>query len=818
MQKMNRLAAFLAAVLVVQPVLVPAAWAGDKKGDKLVADGRKAEAIREYDKALDLYEKALAINPMDTGYQLNVRRVRFAASQFHVDVGQKLRKEGKLNEALAEFQRAFAIDPASTIAEQEMRRTYQMMEREKLKKDKGEESSKPDEAGLTPAEQARREAEKRVASILPVPELKPLSHQLTGLKIVNQSAKGMYETVGKLAGINILFDAEYTDQKRFSIDFNNTTLEEALDNISLLTKTYFKPLSPTTVFVTQDNVTKRRDYEEQVTRVFYLQNLTSPQELQEVMTGMRTVTDVRKVFPINSQSAIVVRGTVDQVALAEKVLMDLDKAKPEVIVDVLVMEANKKKTRDLALTPISGGAAGISTGIVYNPGGGSGTTTGGGSSSGSSTSLNLISRMTAGDWTVTVPGYLVKALMSDTETKIMTTPQVRATDGQKASLRLGQRYPYATGSFQTGVGSVGVNPLVSTQFQFAEVGINVDLTPRIHAADEVSMQVEFEISNISEKVDVGGLSQPVIGQRKVNHIIRVKEGEVTLIGGLMQANTSKVRSGVPGLMSIPGLKWLFSSESTENSNQDLVVALVPHIVRTPEVTPENLKTIASGTETIYKLNYAPPKEDQAAKPAGGKPAGAKPAPGGSLVPGVPAAPAGQAAPPRTAPALAPTPVPMAIQGGLGATPDAPGLARPSTGPATPVLMFKPSATEVEKNATVTLEVQIDNVTELFSAPMRLKYDNKVLKLVEVQKGAFLGGDGQQITFSDSKVDESGVAIVNMNRVPGAGGISGSGTLLTLKFQAVGAGVSPVRFEEVTLRDARLETIAVTPPAVAVTVK
>ncbi|MBI4890220.1 MAG: hypothetical protein HY821_06310 [Acidobacteria bacterium] len=809
---MNRLAAFLAAVLVLQPVLVPAVWAGDKKGDKLVADGRKAEAQREYDKALDFYEKAMAINPMDAGYQLNVRRVRFAASQFHVDQGQKLRKEGKLSEALAEFQRAYTIDPASAIAEQEMRRTYQMMDREKQKKDKGEEPSKPDEAGLTPSELARREAERRVASILPVPELRPLSSQLTGLKIVNQTAKGMYETVGKLAGINILFDAEYTDQKRFSIDFNNTTLEEALDNISLLTKTYFKPLSPTTVFVTQDNVTKRRDYEEQVTRVFYLQNLTSPQELQEVMTGMRTVTDVRKVFPINSQSAIVVRGTVDQVALAEKVLLDLDKAKPEVIVDVLVMEANKKKTRDLALTPISNGAAGISTGIVYNPGGGSGTVVGGtGSSSGSSTKLNMISRMTTGDWTVTVPGYLVKALMSDTETKIMTTPQVRATDGQKASLRLGQRYPYATGSFQTGVGSVGVNPLVSTQFQFAEVGINVDLTPRIHAADEVSMQVEFEISNISEKVDVGGLSQPVIGQRKVNHIIRVKEGEVTLIGGLMQANTSKVRSGVPGLMSIPGLKWLFSSESLENSNQDLVVALVPHIVRTPEVTPENLRTIASGTETIYKLNYAPRKEE----PAAAKPGGPKTLPGGGLVPGLPAA---KPASPGTTPALAPTPVPMAVQGGLTASPDAPGLARPSMGAATPVLLFKPSATEVAKNATVTVDLQIDNVTELFSAPMRLKYDSKVLKLTEVVKGSFLGGDGQQVTFSESKVDESGMAIVNMNRVPGAGGISGSGTLLTLKFQAVGPGVSPVRFEEVTLRDARLETIAVTPPAVAVTVK
>lgn len=817
MRKMNRLAVFLAAVLTVHPLLLPTpAWAGNKKADKLQAQGREAEIKGDYDKALDFYERALALVPSDTGYLLSVRRARFTAAQSHVDRGQKLRKEGKLEEALAEFQRAFSIDPASSIAEQEMRRTYQMIDREKQKKLSGE-PDPPASRGLTPAEQARREAEKRVSSILPVPVLKPLSRQVTGLKMVNQTAKVLYETLGKLAGINVLFDAEYQDQKRFSIDLNNTTLDEALDHISLLTKTFYKPLSPSTIFVTQDNVTKRRDYEEQVTRIFYLQNLTSAQELQEVMTGMRTVTDVRKVFPINSQSAIVVRGTADQVALAEKVLLDLDKPKPEVIVDVLVMEANKTKTRNLAFTPVSGGQNGLGTSVTYTPRGGSGATSGAGTTTGSSGGLvpiNSLSSMSTGDWSVTLPGFLLQALMSDRQTKVLTTPQVRATDGQKASLRLGDRYPYATGSFQPGVGAVGVSPLVSTQFQFAEVGVNVDLTPRIHANDEVSIQVEFEISNIREKVDVGGLSQPVIGQRKVNHIIRVKEGEVTLIGGLMQANVSKTRSGVPGLMNLPVVGRFFSSESLDNTNSDLLVALVPHIVRTPEVTAENTRMVATGTETIYKLSYAPPKEEPA--PAKGAPSAKPAAPGGLKT--LPAAPApaqpASAPPPVTTPASAPPPV----QGDIAARPEAPGLARAGTGQATPALIFKPSATEVPRNGTVTVDLQIDNAADLFSAPMRIKYDNKVLKLLEVQRGPFLGSDGQQVTFSDSKAEDAGSAIINMNRVAGAGGISGSGLLLTLKFQAIGPGVSPVRFEEVTLRDARLETIAVTPPAVAVTVK
>ena len=812
MPKINRLAAIAAVCLMVASL--PVAMAGTRKGDSLQVQGSRAEAARDYDKALDFYEQAVALDPTDTSYLLSLRRIRFATAQMHVDRGQKLRAGGNLEESLVEFQRAFTIDPASAIAEQELRRSNQMIEREKKRKaDPNADDAKPEERGLTPAEVARKEAEKRNASIMGVPELKPLSREVTGLKIVNQSTKTIYETLGKLTGINVIFDSEYVDTKRHTLDLSRTTLDEALDYISLLTKTYWKPLSSNAIFVTQDNVTKRRDYEEMVTRIFYLQNLTSAQELNEVMTGMRTVTDVRKVFPIASQSAIVVRGTVDQVGLAEKILMDLDKPKPEVVVDVIVMEANKLKTRDLAMTPVSGGKNGLAGSIGFAP-----SSTAGGAAS-TSVTLGNIKNLGVNDWSVSMPGYLIQALMKDSGTKILTTPQVRATDGQKASLRLGDRYPYATGSFQAGLGGAGINPMVQTQFQFAEVGVNVDLTPRIHANEEVSMQVEFEISNIRDRIDVGGLTQPVIGQRKVNHIIRVREGEITLIGGLMQATQSKTRSGVPWLMNLPGIGRLFSSESLENNNSELLVALVPHIVRSPDIQAESVRTIATGTESIYKLNYAQPKATKTPKP---QPEEAKPLTGPA---GLPIAPPKTAQPPspggdapRTDPPSPLSAAPPPVQGNLELNQAVPGLGRPAAGPGTPVLALKASAAEVATNGTVTVNVQIDNVTELFSAPMRIKYDNKILKLLEITRGDFLSGDGQQVTFSETKAEQAGTAIIGMNRVPGAGGISGSGNLVTLTFQAIGKGISAISFEDLTLRDARLQPIAVTPPSTAISVK
>jgi general secretion pathway protein D len=770
---MNRLALIFA---VIATLVSGPGWAKtSRKGDQYLAAGKAAEARHEFDAALENYEKALATDPSEAVYLLHVRRLRFAAAQSHVDEGQKLRTAGNLEGALAEFQRAFAIDPSSALAEVEARRTIQMIDRDKARS--ADPTQKPltrAERGLTPSEAARSEAEQRASRLESLPELKPLSTQVSNLKLVNQKARVLYETVGKLAGLNVLVDPEFQDNKPVTLELTSATLNEALDYIALMTKTYWKPLSANAIFVTQDNVTKRRDYEEHVARVFYLQNLTSAQELQEVMTAMRSVTDVRKVMPINSQSAIVVRGTADQVALAEKVLLDLDRPKSEVMVDIIVMEVNRKKSRDLALTPYSSGAAGLSMTGGFAPGG---KTSG-------SVSIQGIKSLGLGDWSTTVPSVLFKALMTDSDSKIVNSPQLRATDGQKASMKIGDKYPYATGSYSAGVTTTTTSALVSTQFQFADVGVNVDLTPRIHGSEEVSMQVELEISNITEKVDVGGLTQPVIGQRKVNHIIRVKDGEIALIGGLMQSTYTKTKGGVPFLMNIPLIGKFFTSESITDNKSDLVVALVPHIIRAPDIGPDNLRTIATGSDTIYRVNYAPAKAEE--KPA------AKPAAAPAQAPVVaPAAPAAQ-------------------------SPDTPANAQPA--PQGAALLLKTSASEVALNGAVTANVQVDNIGELFSAPMRIKYNPAVLKLVDVRNGSFLGGDGQQVTFSETRAEDVGAVIVNLSRVAGAGGISGSGTLLTLVFQAAGKGTSTISFAELSLRDARLDAIPVAPQPASVTVK
>ncbi|MEO8661045.1 MAG: secretin N-terminal domain-containing protein, partial [Bryobacteraceae bacterium] len=330
----NRLARF-AGVVALLLALTPPVPAKSRKGDKLLADGQQAELRKEWDKALDLYEQALRSDPNNSFYDIAVRKARFQTGEFHVGVGRKLRENGKLDEALAEFVKAYAVDPGSAIAQQEIRRTNDMIERERRKKEGG--NAAVDTRTLTPTELARKDMEERIASVLPVPELKPISPQITSLKMNNQPVKVLFETVGKLAGINVIFDSDYQASPRnFNIDLTNVTLEDALDQVGVLTKSFWKPLSPNTIFVAQDNPTKRRDYEDNVVKVFYLSNVVKPQDLQEILTAVRTISDIRRIFPMQALNAILVRGTNDQVALAEKLINDIDKPRSEVVVDIVV--------------------------------------------------------------------------------------------------------------------------------------------------------------------------------------------------------------------------------------------------------------------------------------------------------------------------------------------------------------------------------------------------------------------------------------------------------------------------------------------------
>src|ERR1035438_5091250 len=698
MHLFNRLTAIVLSSLLLCPTLP--LEARTKKGDKFLAEGRLHEQKKEWDEALDNYEKALSEDPADIVYQMAATKVHFQAGQSHIDKGMKLRSAGQLGEALIEFQKAYAINPGSAAAAQEVRRTTEMIERERRRVEETGKESTPKERALTEGEKAKKETEDRIDSILPVPGVRPIDASPIHLRM-NGSAKLLFETVAKGAGLNVLGDPECQRQVRSSVpvEFENSTLEEALDYLSVITKSYWKPLSPNTIFITMDNPNKRRDYEEQVAKVFYLSNVSTPQELQEIVNAVRSVADIQRFFPYNAQNAIIAKGSADQVALAEKILHDLDKPRSEVVVDIIVMEASSIYTRQLTaaiastgltvpgnFTPRSGlqvvnnatttatttgSTSTTSTGTTTT---GTGTTT---TASGTAIPLSNLGHLSSADFSTTIPSALLQAVLSDATTKVLQSPQLRAVDNLKATLKIGDRQPTATGSFQPGIGGVGINPLVNTQFTFIDVGVNVEITPRVHENGDVSLHVDLDISSVTGHVNLGGIDQPIIGQRKISHDIRMPDGAVQLLAGLTKYQDTKTKTGIPGLGSIPVLGRLFSSESVDRERQELMIALIPHVVRRPEYTAENLRGIAVGNQQSVHLNYG----RQAGSPpsAGSAPAAGSMPPAGTVPPAVTPAAAPKkdepANPPMTAANQAAVP-PMGLPAGAPAS-TPPGPARPS---------------------------------------------------------------------------------------------------------------------------------------------
>jgi general secretion pathway protein D len=757
---------FSALFVLLLLCLRPPVFARGDSARALYEKGADAEARQNYEQAFDYFKQAYNLKPKDLRYRTAYERTRFLSASSHVHRGQLLRDGGKLDEAAVEFQKGVEIDPSSFIALQELKRTQQMIR----------EAQNPPPQAVSPGTTALR---KRLEMAQGPVELAPISNVPITLKVTEKS-NVIYETVGKLAGINVLFDPDYT-ARQVHVELNNVTLEEALMIISFETKTFWRPVTPNTIFVAQDNPAKRKELEQNVIKTFYLSNLSQPTELQDVVNAMRTILEVSRIQQLPSQGAIVVRGTPDQVALAQKLVDDLDKAKPEVLIEVAVMQVSRDRAHTLGVNPPTSVSIALQPNI-------STTTTATTSNTGTATStpssggisLNTFNNLTATDFQVTIPSATATALMSASDTKVIQNPQVRALDGQKATLKIGDRVPVATGSFQPGIGGVGINPLVNTQFQYLDVGVNIDITPRVHAGREVSLKMSMDVSDVDSYVSIGGISQPVIGQRKIENEIRLKDGEVSLLGGMMEDTKTKALTGLPGLASIPILKYLFSQDTSDHSSNEIVFVLVPHIIRGLEVPHGGADMIDVGTANALTLRRS---NTRTAPPAGT----VAPTPAGP-------APTPQAQPPQNQ-------IPQ-TQAGAG----------------TGTFLFDPPTLNQAKGSTFTVNVMLSGGQNVYSVPVQLSYDPSQVQVINVSNGGFLSQDGQAVALVHRDDPVTGTLQVTATRPPGAGGVSGQGAVLTLTFMAKAPGQSALTITRGGARDPAMQPIGLSGAQAAVTIQ
>jgi general secretion pathway protein D len=733
--------------------------AGCPKGQTDYSKGRKAETIEDYDAALEFYTKALKSDPNNAAYKIRINQTRFEAGEMHIKLGLKARENGDLQGAAAQFQRAQNIDPSSSIAGQELKKTLGMIAEQTHAGENAKPASDDDGQKFMTAP----------------PQLKPLSTVAISYK-ASGDAKIVFDTIGKLAGITVIYDPDFP-ARRISADLNNVTLEQALEIVCLQSKAAWKAITENIILVYPDQATKRKENEEEVLKTFYLSNTVTPQDLTEIVTGLRSLFDLKRVQQLNSQNAIIIRATPDVLTLIGKVIDDIDKAKPEVVIQVEVLEARTDRLRNLGVTP------GQSASIAINPNGttttGSSTTT---STTTNNTTLDTLRHLNGSDYSVTLPNFTANAVLTDTFTKIIQNPEIRSVDGQQAKLKIGDRIPIATGSFQAGVGvgAVGsaglVNPLVNTQFQYQDVGVNIDVTPRVHPNHEVSLKTKIEVSSVTGTSTIGGISQPIISQRVVEHDIRLKDGEAFILGGLIQRTDTRTLNGWPGFAKIPVLRYLFSSDNVDHQEDEVLIVMIPHIVRMQDWTRENLRGIYSGSDQDVKVKHESEMRAPVTEPA--KPAGQAPA---AMAPG-------------TAPAAATVNPPQGQPGKM---------------------RFEPGTLSLKVGETKTVAVVVENVSDLFSIPMLLQYNPAVISIEEFQhavsqgqQGGFLSGGTQEIAIVSNVNKEKGQAVISATRQPNTAGVSGSGTLLGIVIKGIAPGSSNLSIVQQNAKDSQQRPIPI----------
>jgi general secretion pathway protein D len=767
---------FSGVLVLLLMVAVSALASSDKQAKQLYQKGSEAQARQDYITAYNFYHQAYQLKPTDLTYRAAYEYVRFLAAASYVHQGELLTNAGKLQEALTNFEEALAIDPSSFIAQQQSNKIRLMLRQ-----------------ALAPTPSPTADAEsvltRRMEEATGPVELAPISNTPITLNLT-QDSKTVYESIGRLAGINVLFDPDYTS-RRIHVDLNGVTLSEALQITALESKTFWRPVTPNTIFVAADTPAKRKELEQSVIRTFYLNNLSQPNELQDLVNILRTLLDTQRLQQFPSQQAIVVRGTPDQIAMAQKLIEDLDKSKPEVVVEVAIMQVTRDKLRNLGINPPTSVSVGLqqsnatqNTTSVTGTAGNTATATTG-TNTGSLT-LNTLGNLNATNFSVTIPNATANFLMSDSSSKLIQQPEIRASDGQKASLKIGERVPVATGSFQPGIGGVGINPLVNTQFNYIDVGVNIDITPHVHGLDEVTLKLAMDISAVDSYQNIGGIQQPVIGQRKLENEIRMKEGEVNILGGILENTVTKSLSGIPGLASIPLFKYLFAEEQREVKDNEIVFILIPHIVRAQDLSASNLKAIDVGTATNIQLRNdgTPPPQQQ---PQGG--AGAM---NNNRPPqGTPGQPQGAAMQQNPTPASAPV-----------------GSA---------IVSFDPPTVDQAVGSTFTVNVNLAGGQNVSSVPLQIMYNPRVLQLLNVSNGTLLAQDGQTVALVNRDDSMAGILQVTASRPPGTAGISGDGSVFTLTFQARAPGQSTLAINRAVLKNAAMQNNPATGSQAIVTV-
>jgi general secretion pathway protein D len=744
---------------------------------------------RNYDEAVSKLEEAVRSNPGTLKYKTALVRAKLKASQAHMDAAEMALARQDYSTAAINYQKALQFDPSNQYA------------KDQLEKVIAEASAKEISERQAAASIDQMKADSR--DDMGVPQLDPASNIPIVLKFADTPVKTILEAVSKASGINFLYDDKADVAKRVTVDFAKVDLSQVMDYLMMQSKNFFKVLDPHTLIVIPDTKQKRDEYTDQVIRTFYLSNA----DAKDVFQLVRSILQARKMAMNQDLNSITIQDSPDVVAICQRIIEDNDKSKGEVAVDVELLEVDSTLLRQLGINiTATSFTIGPKTNLTTD------ATTGAitGIGTGPPVPLNELGRTLSHSlYIYPVPNFVADLLLNTSNAQILAKPQLRVMEGQKAMVHIGDKYPIPTSNTYTPTTTTtSYTPITSYTYQ--DIGVKIEIEPKVHHNHEITIKLKVDVSAISGSVGGGTANnpaQPIIGTRESHSVIRLEDGETSMMAGLIAKEERTTLNGVPGLSEIPILRRLFGTTKDEGKKTDVVMLLTPHIIRMPNITEKDLRPLWVGTADHPQLKgeansswarspFVGKKDPGAASPAPGAPKAAPEAKGSGAGAVAPVAPGAGGSPPVT------TPLDNTAQG-----------TSPSASPMR--IMLSPTNLVAKPGEPVILNLVVVGAQEVKGVHLEMQYPAESLKFQGADEGTFFKMGGGASTFAAQET-RPGVVAIDLGRVDGAS--SGSGLAGRIRLTAVTPGQARVSFGSSTATTIAGQSIPVSPMFASVSVQ
>jgi general secretion pathway protein D len=748
---------------------------------------KDAEAVGQWDRAVQSYAKALEQDPENAGYKIALARAKLKASQVHFEKGKMYRSSGVPDLAIVELSQAVLLDPTNDFAKTELHKAEQ-----DYAKQQAEQSAESRIEGLKRKTKGARAA---------LPMLEPSSDRPINLNFPQpKPIKQIYRALADAAGINVVFDPQLKDDN-VSIVLTQIDFQKALETLIRQENHFYKIIDEKTILIAADTPQNRKTYEDLVIRTFFLSNA----DVTEVANALRALLQTTRISVNKAENSITLRDTSDKVAVAERIVAQNDKQVAEVVVDVELLQINATKAQNLGIQLVPRGVEAS----IPSPGTG---VTNLGATIANGFTWNQLKQININSFGFTIPKVVLTFIKDNTDAQLLAKPQLRIAEGQKAQLLIGDRVPIPVSSFNTSNVN-GSNVVPITSYQYQDIGIKIEVEPRVHHNREVTLKLMTEVSNINGYAvgsgQAGSAPQPIIGTRTISSNIRLRDGETNFLAGLYRTDKQNAVETIPFVGDIPVIGRIFSKVKTDEQATDLVLTLTPHIIRIPDVTEEDLTPVFVGTDANISYQGGPrvenPQRDQGpfeqqpgrvqpplqrTPPPGGPQT--TPPPGINLAPGSAPSDIFRPTPPPSSPQQQVPPQgksssssPEALSASASASPGVVGIEN-----GTPILLdFDPSYLTLGVGQQQTIQLRATSPGGFPGGTLRVRFDPSVAAAISARP-LLVGNDAA----TTAQIEGNSVVL----ELPDSADLSGTRAIAEVTLRGIAPGLATIAYEPMEL--------------------